>query len=711
MITLLAVVALFVYVWRTRADLDAAISGLTRRIEALESMPLPAPPRHVPAPVRAPAEPTPEPVEVPTVVLPPLPEAAPPEGSSPQPAFNAAVRDEGPSDSLESEIGSRWLLYVGVVALVIGAAYFQKLAIDNNWIGERARVIEGIVAGLLMVAGGRRFIARGYDAYGQIVAGGGVAVLYVSVYAAATLYELIGRGTAFVALSAVTVLAAVLADRHRSQGLAIMAVGGGFLTPFLLPSDRDAQVALFTYDAILVAATMYLAHRRVWPVLNVVSYVSTLLTVFAWAVAFYTPEKYLLTHAYLTAFCAMFLYILRQMHRSDAPGAREVSLVLWTAPAVYYVASLVVLGPHSIPLLIFLGILASIGAAMTPQGKPVVRLVVWIAVAGPLLNWASSHDDGMWLAPGLIAVSGIYLVNLLAHLYGLSRDERLTGPDVSLVHLNALISYVAAHWLLRVVEPSIASMLAFGFSTWNLAIAGILWSGRRATALHFAGLAATLLAIGIGLEFDGPARTIGWSVEGAALVWLGLREKRLWLHAGGLGVFAVAAMQLLDLLRVQPPGDYVVLLNARAACALFMVALLYLLAWIHRTAPERPIGPTLFVLAANILTLLLLTIEISAYWYVRGLSEPDGVDHLGREVMLSVSWALYATVLIVVGLKRRFAPIRYLAMTVFGLTIAKVFLFDLAELEQVYRVLSVIVLGALLLLTSYRYNRARKTSA
>ena len=49
---------------------------------------------------------------------------------------------------------------------------------------------------------------------------------------------------------------------------------------------------------------------------------------------------------------------------------------------------------------------------------------------------------------------------------------------------------------------------------------------------------------------------------------------------------------------------------------------------------------------------------------------------------MSVTWALYSTVLIVIGLRRRYAPIRYFAMAVFAVTTSKVFFVDLAELER-----------------------------
>ena len=117
----------------------------------------------------------------------------------------------------------------------------------------------------MLVGAGLRFVRAGYRLYGQVLSGCGVAVLYVSTYAAFNFYHLISQPVAFALMSGVTVLAAWLADRQRSQGLALVAVGGGFATPFLLPAATDAEIALFGYETILIAGTMFLSRRRDWP--------------------------------------------------------------------------------------------------------------------------------------------------------------------------------------------------------------------------------------------------------------------------------------------------------------------------------------------------------------------------------------------------------------------------------------------------------------
>ena len=60
---------------------------------------------------------------------------------------------------------------------MIGVAYFEKLAIDNEWLGETARVIQGGVVGLALTYAGLRFVRAGYDVYGQMITGGGAAIL------------------------------------------------------------------------------------------------------------------------------------------------------------------------------------------------------------------------------------------------------------------------------------------------------------------------------------------------------------------------------------------------------------------------------------------------------------------------------------------------------------------------------------------------------
>lgn len=167
-------------------------------------------------------------------------------------------------------------------------------------------------------------------------------------------------------------------------------------------------------------------------------------------------------------------------------------------------------------------------------------------------------------------------------------------------------------------------------------------------------------------------------------------------------MFAIAVARAVWLLTAPPIVEQGAFLNRRAACAIFLIALAYAIGWLHRAGQpkERRGIRTTAILAAQALTLLWLTSEVRTYWSAAEAA-------LTRELMLSVTWAAYATVLIVIGLRRRFAPLRIFAMVVLAVTILKVFTVDLAELQRVYRVASVLGLGIMLLLTSYLYQKSR----
>ena len=678
------------------------------------------------------------PVDASVSTLPPqaaVQRPAPPEIPPPRPATSfqsmpagtAAAAAAQEAESLETRIGTRWLLYVWVVAIVVGVSYFVKLAFDNEWITEVARVAIGGVAGSALIYAGVRFARAGYPLYGQMIIGGGIAILYVSIYGAFNFYNLIPQPLAFALMCGVTVAAAWLATQQHSQALALMAVGGGFATPFLMATGRDAQIALFAYDVVLVAGTMYLARRREWPGLHLVSYAGTVLTLVAWAARFYTSDKFLVTEIFLTVFCGMFLFILRENRRVTGLFALLVQLVLWTAPVLYHLASLAILYEHSIPMLVYLILLSLAGAIIARQmDSSVIRLVAWLVVEAPLALWLNEHLVPGWLVGGLAIVAGTYALTLIGQLEGvLRKGQRLDAVDLALLHFNGLATFGLAYWLIDSVQSAATTPVAFGFGLWHAALAFWLARRDRQDALHMASVAFTLIAIAVALAFDGAWVTMAWAAEGAGIVWLGLRERRVWLRAGGLALLATAALRLLELQFSQPPIGQLVLINQRAVCAVFVVGLLYGLAGLYRRAVDRAGAATdmstsqapsvhtrpILLVVANVLTLSWFTSEITAFWQLRELvgrsSALSRSGHLAREVMLSITWSAYATLLVVVGLRRQFAPIRYLAIAVFAVTILKVFTVDLAALERIYRVLSIIGLGVLLLMSSYLYQRSR----
>ena len=578
-------------------------------------------------------------------------------------------------ETLEVRIGSRWLLYIGVIAIVVGAAYFIKLAFDNEWIAPAMRVGIGALLGLAFAYAGTRFVRAGYSLYGQMISGGGIAMLYVSTYAAFNFYHLIAQPVAFALMCGVSAFGAGLADRQRSQGLALMAVGGGFATPFLLPGDSHAQVALFTYDAIVAAGTMYLAGRREWPFLNLLSYMGVVFTFLAWALPFYKPSMYLSTEIFLTVFCAMFLYVLHATRKSTSETAGAVRAVLWSAPVAYYVASLVVLAQHSTALLVYLLVLSATGVGVSHQRRSsLLRFMFWLTAVVPLGGWISQHAGRSWLFAGLISVAGIYVLNVAAQFSALSNDgDGWTNSDILLLHGNALFTAFAAYLLVDAVRSDLTAPVIAGLAVWQGVLSAVLARIDRRVAIHSGALAFTFLAAATGLQFHGAALTAAWAAEGCAVIWLGLREQRGWLRLVGAAGFLVAIARLGVLLTDPPLAGQPLLLNERTACGVFIIALTYCIAWMHhrlqvqRTdtsgAGVQPCDPPAVAIALVTAKLLILAVacaEIAAYWTIHPAAS------FMKMAQYITAFTLVGAGIIWMALARREEAVRLVGGLVFG---------------------------------------------
>jgi len=399
----------------------------------------------------------------------------------------------------------------------------------------------------------------------------------------------------------------------------------------------------------------------------------------------------------------MFLAIVHGHRRSTSAGVTLATWILWTVAPLYWIASLAVLSGHPTAMLVWIVCLALTSAIVTASAGAGAGLGVWLATALPLLLWCDAHVSRAWLTPGLITVSTVYAVALAAQLYAETERSPFAAADIVWLHANPLLMFTGAYWLLDPIRSTSTAPVAAGLAAWNGALAAGLLARNRDRAIHFAGVAFTLLAIAIGLAFEGAAMTIGWAAEGAIVIALGLRERREWLRIGGAAVLLMALVRTADALLEPAPVGQTPILNAHAASAAFVVLLCYAVAWLHARRDDGPAASEIAtaLVAAQIVTVLLITSEIDAYW-----SSP--ANGLTRELATSVAWAIYATLLIVIGLRRDYAPIRYFAIAFFAVTTAKVFFIDTAHLERVYRILSVIGLGIALLITSYLYQRTRQ---
>lgn len=654
-----------------------------------------------------------------TQPLPPPPVPALPLA---QPVTAPPARNNNEAGVLERTIGERWLLYAGVILVLLSVVFFLRYAFERDWLSPAVRVTSGVVAGVMLVVGGRQLSAAGYRNYGLSLAGTGFVVLYLSIYAALNFYALVSPPLAFALLVLVSVGAGWMADAEVSPSMAVVAVLGGFATPFLVGGHQDAQIVLFTYDAMLIAATTALAFRREWWYLNVLALALTVVTVGAWAAEYYRSSKALRTELFLTLDCVMFLVVVRASLRWRDRTAHAAAQALLAAPVLYHFASIGILYTHPEGFLTYLIVLSTVALLIAEKADlPVLRAIVWLAITVPFAEWLDMYQTHV--AASVVAIAAIYLVYLAAAVQALHSRRWHPTVDTLLNDANGLAVFAELYLVLWVRSPNHLALIAAVLASWNLAIAGIVRRWNAAQALHWTGIAATLLAIAVALEFEGPWIVVMWGVEGAALTAIAIAARKPsaasagtaqnirpgLLSTGGwvLMLIAIVRWAAPDVQHAEVAAALVV--NQRALSGLLLVALFYALALFEGARADEDTSwrierAALFVWA-SVLTVVVISREIDVYWSLRAVAG-EGTDVI-RQAMLSAAWAIYAAVAISVGIRRRYPPIRYFAIALFGLTLAKVLVVDLDTLAGIDRIVAFLVIGAVLLFASFLYQKGR----
>jgi len=245
------------------------IDALELRLRAQEAGPPPAP---APAAVVE----APEPVVAQAPAAPEEPVRPEPEAAAPEPI---AAAPEAPSPveaparpSLEERLASRWFIWVGAAALALAGLFLVKYSIDNALMTPAARIGLGLLLGVALVVAGewvrrrpsqRQIAALSHDQAPGALVSGGIFTLFASLLAAHRLYGLIGPTTAFAGL-ALTAFAAFGLSVLHGPIVAVVGLLAGFATPALIGAEEPSAWGLFSYLALVVAASIGVVWYRKW---------------------------------------------------------------------------------------------------------------------------------------------------------------------------------------------------------------------------------------------------------------------------------------------------------------------------------------------------------------------------------------------------------------------------------------------------------------
>ncbi|HET9272498.1 MAG TPA: DUF2339 domain-containing protein [Vicinamibacterales bacterium] len=409
----------------TRPAVDAAPKApapVPVSAPAVAPPPAPVPPP-VPKPAAPPAVPAaapPAPVRPSAPVVPPRPAAAPVVPPTPpvpprRPAPAPPNEPPPPAWSIDWErfVGVRLFSAIAGIALVVAAVFFLRYSLDAGWLQPPVRVVMGILAGIGLLVGCELKAARKYPATANALDAAAIAILFSTFFAAHSLWNLIPATAAFGLLSLVTATAVMLSIRRESLFIAVLGLLGGFATPALLSTGENRPIPLFAYLLLLNVGLAWVAYRRGWTILSVLTLAFTTMYQWGWAAKFLSAADIPLALAVFIVFplvgFGMFAAArMRQDVDDDEHATFELTALASSALPVFfamYLASVPAFGERYALLFGFLFVLsaglAAVGLALRRE-----EMLVAAGVAVPLVF-------GVWLSRSYVAESALPLVGFV----------------------------------------------------------------------------------------------------------------------------------------------------------------------------------------------------------------------------------------------------------------------------------------------------------
>jgi uncharacterized membrane protein len=360
--------------------------------------------------------------------------------------------------------------------------------------------------------------------------------------------------------------------------------------------------------------------------------------------------------------------------------------------------------------------------------RPWRRLLV-MSYAGTLLlyvGWNSSFYTRTQLGLTLSFATLFFVLFAIAPLVTLrpgGEPPLLASIPPVLAFINAGVYFLQAYDMIQAVDKTRMAWFALALAAVYIALSRLVQERSTNPAasqilyyLHLA-VAIGFITIAIPIRLDAHWITIGWFVEAAILLWVANRIESDFLNVFALGALALGVVRLLA---VDNFVSTQLIFNMRMATYAVAVAVLAIVAWYasQRDDESARLVAAVGKVALNVLALIALTREVSDYftWQMTPY-RPTASSHwqaayndihrvqIERDFTYSALWMAYGAMLMIIGFSRSSAFVRWQALVLIAATVAKVFVYDVSELDRQYRIISFIVLGALLLAISFVYQR------
>ncbi len=520
----------------TDPDLQTRLEALERRVAELEARPAPPPP-----PLR----------RAWNALPPPLTSLAGPR---------VAEKDS------EDVLGK-----VGIALLLVGVVFLLKYTIDRDLLTPAVRVAGAALIGIVLLVVGQRLRER-RRVLGRLLAGGGVAALFGSLWTASALYPLLPPAVGLAGMAVVAAVAFALAVREADAALSVVGTLGALLTPLLLYRDAGQMPLLTAFMALVVGGAGWVYARHGWAQLaGAAAAGAWSVMLVAWLVGVRpdvagTADRIAFTVAVLVAWGVTGVLPIQRLRDAGADGARSLfrvePFITLIAPALSF-AFLSAAWAWSTPVAVIVA--AAIGAAyvvaaLGMRAAP-AALEALVLAAATLVAWSAARLFGTF-DPRTLGVA----VALGCAVVELGRREsngelRVLGHVAALLAAFALMieQYAAPGglWMpLEALDAAGASREVVGALVGAAALGFIGFTSEKGSTERYAYLTAAHLVLVLIMRTillpssAGAALTsTAWAVYAIALVAIGLRLRDDVLRQIGLGtvLLTVAKVLLFDL--------------------------------------------------------------------------------------------------------------------------------------------------------------------
>ncbi|QKJ32370.1 DUF2339 domain-containing protein [Mucilaginibacter mali] len=649
---------------------------------------------------------------------------------------------------LEKFIGENLVNKIGIAILVLAIGYFVKYAIDNNWIGPVGRVGIGILCGSILIGFAHK-LRKNYHAFSSVLAGGGLAVYYFTITLAFHQFNLFNQTVAFIILICITLFAVALALLYDKQELAIIALVGGMGSPFMVSNGHSNFNAFFMYLVILNAGLLIIAYYKAWRILNISAFALTALvyitvlfnlptandgTALIYGSVFYLlflainiahnvkegkafiASDYSILLINTALYFSAGLYLLSDMGQADYRGLFSAAL-----GAVNLVLSYILFRNKKVDtniLYLLIGITLTFVSLTAPIQLHGNNITLFWAAETVLLYWLFQRSGIKLMKITAMLVWVFMFISLVMDWSAVYGDHSILTVLANKGFITTLCAAISSYLLYLLAKKDTQTLLlplisvhtgkvVFRTSAFVLLFLSGLFEVNHQFITHFpyASLNITYIVL-----------------YTAVFVWLLNRfvlqkgtagndpNVGVALIAGAITVYFVFISDVFSLERQMverhtPPGiHFAAHWVAAVAIGLLFYKLINMLRY-KITAPDA----VNWLICAAVVAFLSFEVSLLSNWLFTSAAYPfERVETVYIKTGLPVLWGLSSFAMMWLGMRHRHRTLRVISLSLFTLTLLKLFIFDIRDIPAAGKIVAFFCLGVLLLIVSFMYQKVKK---